>query len=118
MSYIVKTTYDRPNLDVPWFMVDTEFSPDADAFARQEIMMEFLNSKADIVTGTVQTSGDGLSWSYVQSFADEATYNAFKAEWDDLVANQLDGYTPSTEPVMIDWMERYGCSHRMEYETI
>jgi len=118
MSYIVKTTYDRPNLDVPWFTVDTEFMSDSDAQARSGIVMEFLNSKADIVTGTVQTSGDGLSWSYVQSFADEATYNTFKAEWDDLVANQLNGYTPSTEPAMVDWMTRHGCSHRTEYETI
>jgi hypothetical protein len=118
MSYIVKVIYERPSLDVPWFTVDTDFLNDADTEARASIIMEFLNSKSDIVSGTIQTSDDGLTWAYVQTFADEATYNTFKAEWDDLVANSLDGISPSQEPPMVDWMTRHGCTHRTEYQTI
>jgi hypothetical protein len=113
MAYEARITQTRTDIDQVWYVFDTDVVTNSAMDTRAARLLQFIADEvaAGTLTHAIEFSDDHLSWSWVNTFADEATWEAFEIRNAAFVANTetgLSGIAWHTETVFTDWCTATG----------
>jgi len=119
MAYAARVEQTRTNTDQHWFIFDTDVVSNSATEARGAALKEFLDSKVadNTMVTTLEFSDDHLSWTWINTFPDEAAFNAFDVDWQAFKASSLDGIEPFEETVFTDWLTATGSTVTTTFVT-
>ena len=113
MAYEARVTQTRTDIDQVWYVFDTDVVTDSATDTRASKLKQFIADEvaAGTLTHAIEFADDHLSWSWVNTFADEATWEAFEIRYEAFVANTetgLSGIRWHTETTFVDWAAANG----------
>lgn len=113
MAYEARVTQTRTNIDQVWYVFDTDVVTSSAHETRTNRQLQFIADEvaAGTLTHAIEFSDDHLSWSWVNTFADEATWEAFEIRYEAFVANTetgLSGIRWHEETEFVDWCTATG----------
>lgn len=93
MAYEARITQTRTNIDQVWYVFDTDVVTNSATDIRAARLQQFIADEvaAGTLTHTIEFSDDHLSWTWVNTFADEATWEAFESRFEAFLANTETG---------------------------
>jgi len=123
MSYEVRITQTRPNTDQDWYVFDPTVTTTPESIERGDRLEAWLDMKesAGVCTKSIEFAGDHLSWSWINTFADEAAFDAFNVEYDAFIEDTsvgLSGIAWRDEPIFVQWLADTDSTVSITYATI